>query len=91
MINLLLSINPIESSISNGLTSVINNNAILALLMVAFFMIFVMLQGTRLDGKVAIMIPALFLAIALEPIFAFVVVLGVGILAWRALNRIDQG
>lgn len=87
----LLAINPLESAISDGIFSVINNNAILALILLGFFMIFVMLQGTRLDAKVAVMIPALFLAIALEPIFAFVVVLGVGFLAWKALSRADQG
>lgn len=91
MINLILAINPLEQMVGDGFATVFNNNLVLAVILISFFLIFVILQGTRLDAKVAVMIPVCFLAIAFNSIFIYIIVFGVGILFWKALSRTDQG
>ena len=57
----------IESMFDEGMRSVVGDPTFIGLLIWIFFGGFVMLQNTRIDVKMAIMVPATFLAMAFFP------------------------
>jgi len=78
---------PIETIIGNGFSSVFGSNDIIGLILLAFFGAFVMLQDTRFDVKVLIMIPALLLAMAFISWLSIAVVIALGFLVYLAARK----
>lgn len=77
----------IEDFFGASWNSVVGDPLVSGVLLIAFFGIFVMLQNTRLDGKIAVLLPALILASLFAPIFiAFAVFLAGGLL-YLALTK----
>jgi hypothetical protein len=78
---------PIETIIGNGFSSVFGSNDIIGLIFLAFFGAFVMLQDTRFDVKVLIMIPALLLAMVFISWLSIAVVIALGFLVYLAARK----
>ena len=51
----------IEDFMIDGLTSVVGDGLVTGILILGFFAIFVMLQGTRIESKIMVLIPMAFL------------------------------
>ena len=62
----------LEEIIAGGIIDIVGDPFLAGLLVLVFFGGFVFLQGTRLDAKVAILIPAVLLAFAVFPSFMMV-------------------
>lgn len=60
-----------EATIADGFSQVAGDPAIAGLMFLGFFLAFVTLQGTRLEGKIVVMIPVLFLSLTF---FSFMLV-----------------
>lgn len=77
----------IEGMISSGMTMMFGNPSVIAIIILAAIGGFVMLQNTRLDLKVPILIGASILAAALSPIFIMLVVIFWSAIGFIALMR----
>ena len=77
----------LEELIAEGFAQIAGNPFILGLLVLVFFTVFVMLQNTRLDTKIAIIIPAIFLAMAFAPILAIPFALGITFILYLAITK----
>lgn len=75
----------LEAFIADGFAAIVGEPTMLGIMLVSVFTVFVMLQGLRLDGKVAIIVPTCILAIVLIPWLAVLLGLGVGILIYLAI------
>lgn len=60
---------------------------ILALMVGGFFLAYVMLQNTRLDGKIVILVPALFLCIAIIPLASLILAFIISGVLYLAYTR----
>lgn len=78
----------IEEFIGQGFSSVIGDPNLMGIIFLGFFAGFVMLQGTRLDGKVAILVPASLLALIFIPWLAVLLALAVGVLIYLAMRKL---
>lgn len=78
---------PFETMIWQAFLDSVGDPVWLGLLIVTFFTAFVMLQGTRLDGKILVIVPALLLAAAFIPIITIVIGFGIGGLVFYAIMR----
>jgi len=78
---------PIEDIIGEGFSNVIGDPTIIGLVFLGFFVGFVFLQDTRMDLKVAIIIPVCLLAMVWLPWFGILIALAVGALAYLALMK----
>lgn len=58
---------PLEEMMSSNLSMIVNDPLILAIIVLGCFGIFALMQGSGLDRKVAIIVPAAFLAVCLVP------------------------
>jgi len=81
----------IEEFIGQGFSSVLGDPSLIGAIFLAFFAVFVMLQGTRLDGKVAVLVPASILAIIFIPWLAVLLALVVGVLIYLAMRKLGFG
>jgi len=77
----------LEQTIFSGSMQAAGDPLFLGILVFGFFFVFVLLQGSRGDAKLLIVIPALFLAAAFVPWLSLVIVLGVGTILWYAITR----
>jgi hypothetical protein len=77
-----------EEIIGNGFMSVVGDQTIIGLLLLAFFGGFLLLQDTRLDVKVMIMVPVLLLTMTYISFFNVVVALILSVLAYLALMKV---
>lgn len=84
---ILLNMNAFENIFANGFHSIIGSPALMALLLVGFFGAFVMFQGTGWTQKIVIIIPALLLAGAIEPIFAIIGLFIIVLVVFFALSQ----
>lgn len=67
--------------------NIIGDPLVSGLILMGFFSIFVMLQDTRLDGKLAIMVPACILASFFTPIFTLIAIFMVSGVMYLALTK----
>lgn len=77
-----------EQTIGDGFVQVTGDPAIAGLMFIGFFLAFVMLQGTRLEGKIAVILPVLFLSLQFFSFMLVFAVLGAAGIAYLALTRI---
>lgn len=80
----------LEQFIAQGFSAIIGNPLVLGIMLMGIFTGFVLLQGLRLDGKVAILVPVSLLAITLIPWFAVLIGLAVGVLLYLAIMLFTQ-
>lgn len=80
-------VNALEQAFGDGFQMVTGDPIITALLFLGFFAAFTMLQGTRMEGKAVVLIPALFLSLIFAPIMLVVVVIVSAFIAYLALTR----
>jgi hypothetical protein len=74
--------------IGAGLINIFGSNIFLGLLVIGFFLGFLMIQGARLDMKMAIIIPGFILAsIFLDSWMLSLFLLGISVLVYFALSR----
>lgn len=79
----------LEQYIYEGALQAVGDPILLGLLVFGFFIGFVTLQGQRLEGKMAILAPAVFLALAFLPSVVTVLVgLVFGFILYLALMRL---
>jgi hypothetical protein len=77
----------IEQSIADGFTQVTGDPLLAGLMFVGFFLAFVMLQGTRLEGKIVVILPVLFLSLTFIPILLVFAVIGAAGISYLAITR----
>ena len=68
-----------EQTISSGFSTTTGNSLLVGLILMLFFIGYCLLQGTRLDAKIVVWIPAFFLAFAFLPQWlgiAFTIIIG---------------
>ncbi len=78
----------LESLIYSGAMSTVGDPTFLGLLILGFFIGFVYLQGTRMDVKLMVIVPAMFLAVSFLPLLKVVMVVGFGIVLMLGLSRL---
>ena len=78
----------LETMFFDGFFSVAGDLIVLGIITFVFFLAFVIVQNTRLDHKVAILVPASFLALAFAPIFTFVVALVFAFMLYLVITKI---
>jgi len=79
--------NPLEQMFASGFGSVVGNPLIEGLVLLGFFFAFTMLQNTRTEGKVAILIPAAILSMLFIPFLAVFIVIILAYLGYSAITR----
>jgi len=67
--------------------TMIGDPLLMMILFIGFFIIFVMLQNTRLDGKIVILIPVLMLSMIFVSWMIVVVAFIVGIVIYMAITK----
>ena len=85
-----MGLDTIANMFATGAITIVGDPIILGVLIFAFFAIFVLLQNTRLDHKVAILVPASFLSLAFVPILSIVVGLAFGIILYLAFTKLTN-
>lgn len=78
----------LESFIGNSMGQILGIPEIAGILVLAFFTIIVLVQGTRLDGKLCIVIPAVFLASAFISWIIIPIGVFLGFILWFAFKRL---
>lgn len=64
-----------ENVIGEGANQVVGDPLVMGLMFLGFFMAFIMLQNTRLDHKIMVLVPASILAMVWIPWFSIVLAL----------------
>ena len=77
----------VESYIGNGIGGIFGNPFYLGLGFLGFFFAFLFLQGSRLDVKVAIGVPVLFLSLMFIPILIIPYSIAISVIVFWALTR----
>ena len=77
-----------EQTIGDGFTQVTGDPAIAGLMFLGFFLAFVTLQGTRLEGKLVVMLPVLFLSLTFFSFMLVFLVLGAAGISAIAFMRV---
>jgi len=67
--------------------SIVGDPTYLGLLVLGFFVGFVFLQGTRMDVKIMVIVPALFLAMSFIGILKVIVVVGIGVVMMLGIKK----
>jgi hypothetical protein len=80
----------IETFIGEGITQIVGSMPILGIFFIAFFVIFTMLQNTRIDGKMAILIPVLFMAGAFFDFMIYLLVIFLAFILALAISKINR-
>lgn len=78
----------LENYAGNGVGGVVGDPSILGILFIGFFSAFVMLQDTRLDGKLVVLVPVLILATVFIPWLSVLIALGLGAIVYIALMKL---
>lgn len=78
----------LETFLGNALGPTFGMPEITAIAVLAFFTIIVMVQGTRLDGKLCIVVPAVFLAAAFISWIVIPIGVFLGFIMWFAFKRL---
>lgn len=78
----------VEQFMADGFQSSFGDTAVMGILVLAFFGVFVMLQNTRFDAKLAIMVPATILAAAFIPWFGIVLALVLGVVLYLGIIKL---
>lgn len=77
----------LEQTMGDGFTQVTGDPLLAGLMFVGFFLAFTMLQGTRLEGKIVVILPVLFLSLIFMPFMLVFAVIGAAFLAYLAVAR----
>jgi hypothetical protein len=78
-----------ESIISVSLTGIFGNMIFIGLIVLAFFAVFLMLQGARMDHFMMILFPAVFLTLAFMPSWVqSIAIIVIAVLVMLALSRL---
>jgi len=79
---------PIEDLIGQGAGYTTGGDPLfLGLLTIGFFAGFTMLQGTRLEAKIVVLVPALFLTLYFIPGLAVLIALGLATILYLAFTK----
>jgi len=81
-------VEPFEQIIGDGFDDVFGNHDIIGLIFIGFFAVFVMLQDTRFDVKVLIMIPAMALAMIYISWFTIVIAIALAVIVLLAARKL---
>jgi Ca2+/Na+ antiporter len=84
-------VNELEIIFSSGFASVVGSPVIEALLLIGFFGAFVMLQNTRLEGKLCVLVPAILLSLLFVPFLVVFLAIGIAYLAYSTLKTVFSG
>lgn len=76
-----------ESFIGNGLQSVFGDSMWFGILTLVWFGAFTLLQGLRLDAKLAILVPAAILSLMFIPALSFIIVIVLAVILYLALMK----
>ncbi len=76
-----------EEVIGNGFSDVVGDPTIAGIIFLGFFISFVMLQDTRLDAKLMVLVPAMILSMVYIPWLGILCALGFGSIVYLALTR----
>jgi hypothetical protein len=80
---------PLETDMVNSLHTIVNDPTILGLIVLCLFGGFVIMQNSRLDQKVAIIVPAVILAAAMISwVFLVLAVILGAVIFYPALRRL---
>ena len=77
----------LEQLFANGFSDVFGLEEISAVVLMAFFTLILLWGGTRLDGKVVVLVPVLLLAAFIVPWLVYLLALGGGFLIYLAITR----
>lgn len=78
----------IEIIVNTGVTQIIGDNTVIALIVLGIFSAFVMLQNTRLDHKVPILLGAGLLAVSISATLRYLLLFGGAIIVFWATMKI---
>jgi len=83
---------PLENWMGDGFATVIGDPIFMGLMILGFFFGFVMLQGTRLDAKLLVLVPVALLAAPFFPAQVFMILLGLAcaFILYLALAKMDN-
>jgi len=82
--------NPLETNIADGILQATGSDFFTGLLVLVFFLGITLMQGTRMEAKLAILTPAMILAAAFIPLLRIIVALVGAALLWFAYTRMFQ-
>ena len=82
--------NPLETNIADGILQATGSDFFTGLLVLVFFLGITLMQGTRMEAKIAILVPAMLLAAAFIPLLRIIVALVGAALLWFAYTRMFQ-
>lgn len=86
------SLNPLEEILAEGFLSVVGDPLFLGLILLGFFGALVFVQGTRLDGKLVVIVPVLLMSLLfLPPWLAIAFAIGMGVVVYLALTKFTRG
>jgi len=77
----------IEELIGSGVGVITGNDTLLGIIFLGFFTAFVLLQNTRLDGKLVVLVPISILSLVFIPMLAFLLALGFGFILYLAVSK----
>lgn len=77
----------IEDVIGAGVAEVTGDPTITGLVFIGFFFAFVMLQGTRFEGKIVVLLPVFFLSLIFLPILLVFAIIAAAFIAYIAVMR----
>lgn len=81
---------PLESYIADGFAQTVGDPIFLGILVIVWFLGFTIMQGTRIDAKLVIMVPALLLATAFIPFLGILISLVFAALIYLAIMKLTN-
>jgi hypothetical protein len=80
-------LNPLEQIFADGFIGLVGDPVFLGLMIIGFFGAMVFVQGTRLDGKLAVFVPAFILSMVFVPFLAVFFALGISTILYFAFTK----
>ncbi len=80
----------LEAFIGNGMGQVVGDPIFLGLLVLGFLGGFVLLQNTRFDAKLLVIVPAMLLAMAFIPILPLLFGLVCGFIGYLVVTKLEN-
>lgn len=85
-------LNPLETIMADGFMQVVGDPLFLGIIILGFFGALAMIQGTKLDGKLVIIVPAFILALSFFPPFIVLLfALALAVILFHAFNKFTRG
>jgi predicted membrane protein len=85
-----MSLMGLESIINGGIMNIVGDPLMAGLLVLGFFVLFVLIQGTRLDAKIAIIVPAGILSLAFAPVLIVILGFAFGVILYLTFTKLTN-